>query len=122
MSDTQSDNETSRRTLIAAVAAAGAAVPLMTAPAKAASDTDDDQRCGSTGLKPRPKFVVDLGDIDLEPDVAKMLGEQIRKTVLMTLARTGERRTRALPYEGPLPPYWYGFILNQADIHQMPGK
>jgi hypothetical protein len=101
MSNTQRDAETNRRTLIAAVAAAGAAVPLMTASAKAASGTDDDQRCGSTGLKPGPRFVVDIGGVDIPPDMAEVLGAQIRKMVLMTLARSG---MKVPVYEGGLPP------------------
>lgn len=122
MSDTRSESETNRRALIAAVAAAGAAVPLMAAPANAAPGADD-QKCGSTGLKPGPRFVVDIGSVDIPPDMAEVLGAQIRKMVLMTLARSG---MKVPVYEGGLPPYWYGLVVNQAAMleikkNEMPG-
>jgi hypothetical protein len=64
MNDKTQDSETSRRSLIAAVAAAGAAVPLMAAPAMAAAAEDDAQRCGNEPMtlkiRPRPRFVVGL--------------------------------------------------------------
>jgi hypothetical protein len=113
MTDTSLPSETSRRTLIAAVAAAGAAAPLMATSAKA---QNDEFKCPTGRPKwPRPRFVVDLGDVSLPPDVADALGREIRKAVLITLARAGEPRQQA---EFELPRYWRGYMAAlEAELH-----
>lgn len=104
--DDKKETETSRRSLIAAVAVAGAAVPLMATSASA----QDGDRCGN---EPPIRFVVDLGGLPLGRDRAAALGNDIRKVVLANIARSG---LKAPPYRGPLPPDWFGIVVRPIDV------
>jgi hypothetical protein len=102
VADDKTDNGTDRRSLIAAVAMAGAAVPLM---ANGAQAQDDTPRCGN---EPHPRFIVDLGNVALSREAASSLNEKIRKAFLTTVARAGAKPSI---YQGHLPPYWYGIVI-----------
>lgn len=104
------ETETDRRSLITAVAVAGAAVPLMATSAVAQDDVD---RCGNEPHLPI-RFVVDLGGVQLPRDRAAALGADIRKIVLANIARAG---IKAPIYQGPLPPYWFGIIVRPPVVN-----
>lgn len=93
------DKGQSRRSLIAAAAAAGAALPLI-------SITANAQGRGT-------RIVVDLGGVELPRDVAAKLEVEIRRAVLSAVAMGAPKlKFRA----GPLGPGIRGYVLIPAAL------
>lgn len=89
-----------RRAMIAAAAAAGAALPLVTVSAKA-------QGRGT-------RVVVDLGGVELPREVATQMESDIRRAVLMAVARA-QPKTKFM--NTPLQPGTYGIWLAVAKLN-----
>lgn len=107
VADDKTNNETDRRALITAVAMAGAAAPLIAAPAQAA----EQGHCAPSATPPR--FVVDLGNVVLSEEATRALSNEIRKAAIAAVARAGVKPT---VYTGPLPHNWWGYWIR--DDHE----
>jgi len=106
---TKKDKGLNRRSVITtAAAAAGAALPLVAGAAKAQM-----MGGGMAGRGGASRFVVDLGGVHLPDAVADKLQDDIRRAVLMAVARAQPK----LQYkQGPLGPGIRGFVLIPANL------
>lgn len=101
------DKRPDRRTILA-VAAAGAAVPLIAASVDAAETLVPRQPRGVA-----TKVVVDLGGVLLPEAAAKALEADIRRDVLTAVAKAGFKANMA--DRPPIGPGWIGLILKPQD-------
>jgi hypothetical protein len=99
MSNSRKDKQTNRRALIAGAVAAAAALPLVVVEAKA-------QGRGT-------RVMVDLGGVELPRQIADNLEADIRRAVLMAVARA-QPRTKFKNL--PLGPGIRGIVIRPIDL------